>query len=198
MKFATKYIARQFAFPSGIGGRVATQLMNVFNRKMYITCLNLISDFSEQNTLDIGFGNGYMLSLLQKKNSNLYGIDISVDALKMAKEKLNKNVQLSIGAVESLNFRNDLFGVIYTINTFYFWYKPLLALSEIKRTLIDGGLFINFCYTKDWLSKLEYTKYKFSKMPSDDIVQLHIEAGFKSVELKIIKPNKSFYIICKK
>lgn len=155
MKFATKYIARQFAFPSGIGGRVATQLMNVFNRKMYITCLNLISDFSEQNTLDIGFGNGYMLSLLQKKNSNLYGIDISVDALKMAKEKLNKNVQLSIGAVESLNFRNDLFGVIYTINTFYFWHKPLLALSEIKRTLIDGGLFINFCYTKDWLSKLE-------------------------------------------
>ncbi|MEG1684323.1 MAG: class I SAM-dependent methyltransferase [Bacteroides sp.] len=195
-----KYISHQFACPTGFSGRVATQLMNIFNGKMYQVCSNIISEFSDQRILDIGFGNGYMLHIIQQQNNDndLYGVEISNDALRLAKRRLGIDSQLFIGTAEKLNFENCFFNVIYTINTFYFWQNPSSALTEVKRTLAVGGLFINICYKKEWLDKLKYTKYEFNKKMNEDIVQLHIEAGFSSVELKVIEQNKSFYIMCTK
>lgn len=195
-----KYIAQQFGKPTGIGGKVATLVMNLLNRKMYRLCGDLVKEYAPNKILDVGFGNGYALAYLSKRitTMQLYGIDISKDALAMAKRKLGDKASLSVGSIENLAFDSDYFDLIYTINTFYFWQDQQTALSEVKRVMGDRGVFVNICYTKEYLNKLHYTNYGFTKMDSSEILELHRNAGFSAVKLVEIESEKSFYIICVK
>lgn len=196
----TQYIAQQFGKPTGIGGRLATWLMNLINRKLYRICNDLVKEHNPKKILDIGFGNGYTLKYISKSSTRLqlYGIDISADALKMAKRRLGNKATLSIGNIENLNFESNSIDLVYTINTFYFWQNQQKALSEVKRVLTDGGVFVNICYTKKYLNKIHYTNYGFTKMDNVDILDQHRRAGFSTVTLVDINPDKSFYIICTK
>lgn len=197
----TKYISRQCGNPSGIGGKMATLFMNILNQKMYRTCIKIINQYPNSKVLDMGFGNGYMLSKIADTNSSisLYGIDISEDMVVAAKKKFqHKNIQVNIGSVDNIVFEKKTFDIVYTINTLYFWNKPQQAFEEIFRVLKDDGIFIQFCYTKDFLDKIKYTKIGFNKMTNEEIVLLHQTVGFSSVEWVDIEKGKSFYLICKK
>ena len=62
--------------------------MNVINRKMYKKTVALINTKSDDKVMDIGYGNGYLLKYLyQKTKSDLYGVDISEDMLKLATKR---------------------------------------------------------------------------------------------------------------
>lgn len=195
-----KYIAGQFGYPTGIGGRWATTIMNLLNKKLYRVCCGIVKEQAANKILDIGFGNGYALAYLSKRitTMQLYGIDISADALQMAKRRLGNKATLSVGNIEKLDFAPDSFDMAYTINTFYFWQNPQTALSEVKRILNVGGVFLNMCYTKEYLNKLHYTNYGFTKIDSREILELHRDAGFSTAELVEIEAGKSFYIICER
>ncbi len=194
-----KFISNQCSKPTGFSGYLSTLFMNVLNNAMYNQCEKIIlSDTGNKNILDIGFGNGYMLKRISNKNLNLSGIDISEDALVMANKKLGKLANLSHGDVEKLDFKESSIDLAYTINTFYFWQNPQNALSEIKKVLRNKGVFINFCYTKEWLDNIVYTKYGFNKLSKEKLLELHKNAGFSKVNIIEIIKGKSFFIYCKK
>ena len=89
----SKYISSQFKNPRGIGGVIITLIQNVVNQAMYKNAVSLIDLQSNENILDIGYGNGHLLEMIYKKNPvNLYGIDISSDAKEMAAKKNQKNL----------------------------------------------------------------------------------------------------------
>lgn len=197
----SEYIARQFGHPSGFGGWLATIVMNLLNKRLYKICCDVVNKKEASTILDIGFGNGYALEFLSKRiptAKQLHGIDISTDALRMAQRRLSTKVVLSIGNIEEMDFGPATFDMVYTINTFYFWQNPLTALDEVKRVLADGGVFLNIAYTKDYLNKLHYTNYGFTKMACEEILDIHRRAGFSTTKLVEIEPGKSFYIICTK
>ena len=187
------YIGQQFARPSGIGGRISTLIMNLINRKMYNTCAEIItSDSYPGKVLDIGFGNGYMLDILNNRSpeKKLFGIDISSDALSMTRKRLGDSVSLSLSGVEKMPFGVNFFDTIYTINTFYFWKDPQKALSEIYQRMKHNGIFINICYTKKWLDDISYTKSGFNKLTNEDMLILHKRAGFSNSEIIEIQKGK--------
>lgn len=97
-----------------------------------------------------------------------------------------------------MNFENQYFDFLYTINTFYFWENKQQSFSEILRVLQDGGIFVQLCYTKTFLDKIKYTKIGFQKMTNEEIWAIHQNAGFSSIEWVDIEKGKSFYILCKK
>jgi len=56
-----KYVAGNFRNPNGIGGKIATIIMNIINKNQYNTVLKNINIKDTDVVLDIGFGNGYLI-----------------------------------------------------------------------------------------------------------------------------------------
>lgn len=67
---------------------------------MFENAVSLVNLGNKDKVLDIGYGNGHILELIYKKKAvDMYGIDISEDAKKMAVKK-NKNAVFRIKTVK--------------------------------------------------------------------------------------------------
>ena len=197
----TEYIGSQFGNPRGFVGKVCCVLMNIINKAMYKNTVSVMNISPDENMLDIGYGNGYLLNCVYKKTkANLYGIDISED-MKIQATKRNKKALsdgklfLEIGDCCDLKYSDDFFEAVTSINTVYFWEDTIKGLSEIHRTLKAGGSFYNVVYTKEWLDKLSYTEKGFKKFEPDELASLGKAAGFEKVQVKEIVKGKSFVVI---
>ncbi len=200
----SEYIGQQFGNPHGVVGFFFCKLMNIINRSMYKETVSLLVLSREQALLDIGYGNGYLLHLADRKfNCRLYGIDISED-MKTLAQKRNKRadkqgrLNLEIGDCCNLQFENEKFDAVSSINTVYFWPDTVKGLSEIKRCLQSGGIFINVVYTKEWLDALKYTEKGFKKFEPEELIELGKEAGFENIEVRQIVKDKSFAVVYRK
>ena len=197
-----KYIGKNFGNPQGIAGIIMTKIMNIMNQKLYNSVLRHINLEPNNIILDIGFGNGYLINKLFKKNIpiKIYGIEISNDMVNKVSRKnkhhiKNDRLKLLLENIEKTSFENDTFDKIVTINTIYFWENHGKCFSEIKRILKPNGIFLNLIYTRDFLDKIVYTKYGFNKYSVDEIKTLTVENGMKIIEIVEVKKNKSYCII---
>ena len=198
-----KYIGKNFGNPQGITGIIImTKIMNIMNQKLYNSVLRHINLEPNSIILDIGFGNGYLINKLFKKNIpiKIYGIEISNDMVNKVSRKYkhhikNDRLKLFLENIEKTSFENDTFDKIVTINTIYFCENHRKCISEIKRILKPNGIFLNLIYTKDFLNKFVYTKYGFNKYSVDEIKTLTVENGMKIIEIVEVKRNKSYCII---
>ena len=199
MKFK-EYIGSQFGNPRGIVGKICCLVMNIINKAMYHKIISLVDNKSAHVILDIGFGNGYMVKkLAANKNNIIYGIDISEDMLANATKKNRRAVKagrviLSQGDCCKLAFADQIFDVISTVNTIYFWPDTLTGLQEIYRVLQENGVFYNVVYSKEWLQKLSYTKKGFKFFEKTDYIELGKKAGFSNVVVEEIVRGKSYII----
>lgn len=197
----SKYISSQFKNPRGIGGVIISIIQNVINKTMYKRAVSLINLQSNENTLDIGYGNGHLLEMIYRKNPvNMYGIDISSDAKDMATKKNKKadsvgQLHLKVGDCCDLPYEDDMFAAVTSINTVYFWTDTVKGLSEIRRTLKKGKSFYNIVYTKEYLNTIKYTQIGYKKFEPEELIEYGKQAGFGSIELKEIISGKSYVVI---
>ena len=200
----SEYIGSQFGNPHGIIGRVCCIIMNAINNRMYKRTIDFVTISSGDRVLDIGYGNGYLLRLMDRAYSpEMYGIDISEDMLIHASQKnrtadCENRLHLSVGDCCELPYENDFFSAVTSVNTIYFWSDPVKGLTEILRCLKGGGVFCNAVYSKKWLDSLSYTRTGFKKYETEQLVELGYQAGFAEVEVKEISKGKSFAVIYKK
>lgn len=197
----SEYIGNQFGNPRGFVGKVCCLIMNTINNAMYRNTVSMLEISKDENVLDIGYGNGYLLKCVYKKTkANLYGIDISED-MKIEAIKRNKAAMddgklfLEVGDCCDLKYEDNYFGAITSINTVYFWDDTVKGLSEIHRTLKDGASFYNVVYTKEWLDKLSYTEKGFKKYEAEQLAEFGKSAGFEKITVKEIVKGKSFVVI---
>lgn len=196
-----KMIGQQFANPHGFVGWVCCKIMNVINRQMYRNVVKEINANDSATILDVGYGNGYLLKQLDKKfGCNLYGIEVSSDAEKLATMRNKKGVYLGrIRLMQAdccdMPFDEQTFDFITTVNTIYFWQDTEKGLSEIARVLKNDGKFYNAVYSREWLQKLAYTKEGFKFFDQQDYIDLGRNAGFAKVEIVDIKKSKNFLIV---
>jgi len=199
-----KYVGNNFGNPNGIGGKITTKIMNIMNKNQYKAILDNINLKPNNNVLDIGFGNGYLLNKLFKKYIlvNIYGIEISDDMLNNVSQK-NKQIieegklKLFLEDISKTSFEKNTFDKIYTVNTVYFWNELGKSFSEIKRILKPNGIFMNVIYTKKYLEKILFTKYGFNKYSVEEIERITKDNGMEIMETIEIKKNKSYCIISK-
>jgi ubiquinone/menaquinone biosynthesis C-methylase UbiE len=197
-----KYIGKIFGNPSGIVGKLFTKLMNIMNQKQYKAVVDNINLEPNDNILDIGFGNGYLLNKLFKKNIpiKIFGIEISNDMIKNVSKKYrqiieNGYIKLYLENIINTSFKNETFDKIYTVNTIYFWNELEKCFSEIKRILNQNGIFLNVIYTKEYLDKIVYTRYGFKKYSVEDIIKITEENGMKIIRVVEIRKDKAYCII---
>lgn len=209
----SEYIGSQFGNPHGFVGKCCCFIMNIINSPMYKAVVKVFENKmktdeaakeQEQNVLDIGYGNGYLLNRIYKKNKiKLFGIDISED-MKMAAEQRNQkalkneDLFLGVGDVCNLPFSDNTFDFVSSINTVYFWQNVESGMKQIYRVLKNDGIFCNVVYSKKWLQKLSYTRKGFAFFEKEDFISLGKRANFSHTEIKDIVKGKSFLVILKK
>lgn len=93
--------------------------------------------------LDVGTGAGHMLELLGAKATRAVGIDISSDALRLARTNVHgaglSHCELQRGDMYDLPFAGALFDTVTVDRVLATSQRPAAALREIAHTLKDGG-----------------------------------------------------------
>ncbi len=92
---------------------------------------------AEMKLLDIACGNGFLLQTAENRVKT-FGIDISENAIRNAKQRAGKTV-FSSGSAEKLPFEDNFFDFVTCLGSMEHFINVDNALMEIKRVLIKGG-----------------------------------------------------------
>lgn len=99
--------------------------------------LSVIGQYQVNNMVDLGCGEGYYTSFMQTAmtNSQVYGVDISKDAIRYS-AKRNKQVHYCVATNSKTPFSDQQFELILNV------FAPLVG-KECKRILSDQGVIIS-------------------------------------------------------
>jgi ubiquinone/menaquinone biosynthesis C-methylase UbiE len=197
------YIGEQFHKPTGLGGSLATFIMNRQNWRQYAGAEAVLNLGCTESILDIGFGNGYLLGRLAERYAcRFYGVDISPDMLQTATKRNRKfisagKMRLSLGSAEQTGLESTSVDKAYTVNTVYFWSSLDAGLSEIWRILRPGGVFVNAFYSKKMLDSLPVTNKGYAKYEIDELLEAGKRNGF-AAEARQIVEGRSYCLTYRK
>ena len=102
---------------------------------------------SDDIILDIGCGGGININRMAKDAKKVYGIDYSIESVKLSKKVNEKfieeqKVEIIKGNVEKLPFEDNTFDIVTAFETVYFWPNIEKCFGEVKRILKPGGTFL--------------------------------------------------------
>lgn len=103
---------------------------------------DLASRYSNRpKILDAGCGTGRDLSYLERYDAELYGVDLSIGMLKIAKDKLKKTILINAD-IRNLPFSKNFFDGILCIAVLSHLPKrdKEYAIKEFRRVLKPGGI----------------------------------------------------------
>ncbi|MGE8204252.1 methyltransferase domain-containing protein [Heyndrickxia sp. NPDC080065] len=89
--------------------------------------------------VDLGCGDGYGSSLLNKTGYQVVGLDISEKMIDIAKKQENEDLIFLQGNIMELPFKNEEFTGVLAINSLEWTENPLAALNEIFRVVQKDG-----------------------------------------------------------
>ncbi len=203
MKFTEVELERiesQLSNPEGDFGVKIAENMNESNIRMTIDSIESLNLLDSDIVLEIGHGNcGHLKNIYKEPNGIQYfGLEIS-ETMKHESERINQklieNNKICFSLYDGIKipFSNNSFDKIYSVNTIYFWKKPLDFLNEIYRVLNKNGILILTFAQKDFMNNLPFVKDKFNLYDNDDLNLLIKNTDFKIIEIE----NKSDKVISK-
>ncbi len=123
--------------------------------------------------LDVGCGTGMAAEKL-KEFGRIYGVDISPESIKQAKERLNNAY---VGPAENLPLLNDGFDVVVCTETIEHLLSPLDAILEFNRVLKPNGYLVistpNPWYWQIVLQRM-YSRLRGHKVGTGQIVEHYL------------------------
>ncbi|MDZ7694300.1 MAG: class I SAM-dependent methyltransferase [Balneolaceae bacterium] len=188
-----RFLAKQARKPSGLFGRLfAGKVFNKANSSLEDMAFEMIPVNEENHILEIGFGNGRLISKIGNavNPGKICGIDISETMVKQAAKK-NKElvergvVELKKASVEHIPYADNFFDHVITLNTIYFWPNPAENIREIHRVLKHEGLFLCGIRPEAQMKEMKLIKHNpeiFKHLYTEDSLKKFLsEAGFKHV-----------------
>lgn len=133
--------------PQGKLGNIQLKSMNKEHTPVSLWGLKHLNINLEDIVLDVGCGGGININRMAKDAKKAYGIDYSIESVKLSREvnkKLIDNGQVEIheGNVKDLPFEDDTFDIVTAFETVYFWPDIEKCFGEVKRVLKPGGTFL--------------------------------------------------------
>ena len=194
MKEATeednKMLAAQLREPEGDIGIEVAKVMNQTNESMINQTVDSLDLAMHDVILEIGHGNGRHVRSIMESNSNLlyFGLDISELMHREAKFYcdelgLSESTEFVLYNGLIIPFPKGRFTKIFTVNTLYFWEKPILFLNEIHRVLAKGGKLSIAFVSKKTMEDLAFTKYGFYKYNQEEFHALIEQSEFNEYGL---------------
>ena len=108
--------------------------------------------FKGKKVLDVGCGNGYVLSKFAQEGAEVFGVDITEAAIDLCEKRfsyLNLTGQFKVANAESLPFEEHSFDCVTSMGVLHHTPNTTLAVAEIHRVLKPGGRFIIMLYNRD-------------------------------------------------
>jgi SAM-dependent methyltransferase len=181
-----KELAYQLSNPNGDMGIKVAYNMNQTNISMTYSCINSLEISNNDIILEIGHGNcSHLKEIINKANNIKYfGLDIS-ELMKKEAENINSDFINNNIACYSLYdginipFKENYFNKIMTVNTIYFWRRPVDFIKQIYYVLKKDGLFSITFAQKESMEKYPFTKYGFELYDNQKIENLIKTTNFQ-------------------
>lgn len=168
-----------------------------------IACIKKYRKTDKLNILDLGCGEGYYTAGLKKAfhNDNIYGLDISKEAINMA-TKYTKDVYWLVGNSKNLPIIDHSLDFITALFT-------VVNQNELKRVLKPGGYVIHVTANPNHLIEIKHLIYDEIKIKSDKYIRLdlkkiesydlihHIKINNREDSLNLLKMTPHYYHIKK-
>lgn len=186
-----KEFAAQLRKPIGEGGIAIGNMMNQGNAVINDLTFNQAAKIKPESLLEIGFGNGKLIPLVIKTTGIKFykGIDYSTDMVKEAEVFNidlieNKIVELSEGNFEKINYPDNSFDAVISVNTIYFIPNLTEAFKEAYRVLKPGGMISLGIRPKTKIQKLNlpFTQFEFTFYDAEEVKELLQTTGFEDIE----------------
>lgn len=113
-----------------------------FVQPMYASLLKEIHALSSGKLLDVGCGNGNVLSALAKEDFHLYGIDLSENMVKEAKKQLGSSAEIQVADAANLPYAKDSFDILVCNASFHHYPQPGKVLQEMHRVMKKNSVLL--------------------------------------------------------
>ncbi len=91
-----------------------------------------------ERILEVGCGTGRWLAELQPIARRVYGVDLSLEMLRQARQR-QEPLLLTCGHASHLPFPDAVFDLIFCVNAFHHFEHPHVFVYEARRLLRSGG-----------------------------------------------------------
>lgn len=121
----------------------------------YALFLEIARGHAHGRFLDVGCGDGSFGAAVKRElEADVYGVDISDEAVRKARENGIESVSLDIDE-DDLPFTNDFFDAVFCGEVIEHVYSPDRLLDEIHRVLRPGGhLFLTTPNMASWFNRI--------------------------------------------
>jgi len=138
-----------------------------YDRKFYQWLKRQANLLPTEIVLDVGCGKGDWLNFLESTNSYRVGVDISLVALKHARQAgISANTDYVLADAENLPFRESSFNKIFCLGSLEHFANPWKGALEIKRVLKHKGNSYIFLPNAYFLGHI-YLVYKTGEPPDE-------------------------------
>lgn len=133
--------------PKGKLGNIQLKSMNKEHTPVSLWGLKHLDIQSDDVILDVGCGGGININRMAGKAKKVYGVDYSIESVKLSREVNQEYIQqgkveVLEGNVQALPFEDDRFDIVTAFETIYFWPDIEKCFGEVKRVLKPGGKFL--------------------------------------------------------
>lgn len=107
---------------------------------------------SSQRVLDVGCGNGYVLSRYAKEGAEVYGIDVTQTGIELCRRRFALNSldgNFLVGSAEDLPYPSNTFDVVCSMGVLHHTPDTERAVGEVFRVLKPGGRLIVMFYHRN-------------------------------------------------
>jgi SAM-dependent methyltransferase len=146
MSVLNALLLRMFGHPRGALGRLGGRIMAHTNAECGFWVCDLLQIAPKDNVLEVGFGPGVIAERLTKlaPAGRVAGVDQSIEMVELARARnitaIQKGgVDLQLGSVEKLPFKDSTFDNALAINSMHVWPDVTAGLEEIRRVMKSGG-----------------------------------------------------------
>jgi 2-polyprenyl-3-methyl-5-hydroxy-6-metoxy-1,4-benzoquinol methylase len=152
--------------------------------------LNMIRKYVKKGKLlDVGCAMGFFLKIAREHGFEPFGVDISCDLSKLAREKYGLNV--ITGTLENTNFKSDFFDVITLFSVLEHVPDPLGTLKIINKYIKKEGVLLikvpnynRIFFRLNWKKDPIWDRAHLYYFTPTTITELLKKAGFRILEIR--------------
>ncbi len=183
---------RNIVWKGGDNNVIAEKLLN-----------KIPNDFSGK-ILDVPVGTGVFTheKYSKMKKADITCLDYSEDMLNLARERISgKNIKLVQGDVGNLQFHDETFDIVLSMNGFHVFPDKDRAFSEVTRVLKKDGILLSSFYVEgkgklaDFVVKKILAKKGFFTLPFDSEESIRRRLS-KDFELEFFDCHGSLIYFC--
>lgn len=194
----SEFLAGQLRKPSGWFGRlVMGRFFNKVNDHINQLTIERLNIQSTDHVLDIGFGGGFTIPRMATlaHAGKVCGVDFSEAMVRQAERRFHRlieqgKVEVRLGDLASLPYKDGAFDKVCTVNTLYFWPNPVQNLAEIRRVMKHDGRLVVAFRSREKMKPMRKFLHDLRLYSPNEVRELLEQAGFRNVRLEKYDEDK--------